>query len=314
MFPRLGRAGRTALAAVLLAALATPIAHAADAGTPTVPPASATTHSLTLDDGSVVHWSDDGTGTLTRKDGTTRAFPVPGTTGRSGLGEPITPTAGLLQRRADAQALAPYDVGGATGGADSSVRPQTMNSGAVPLPKSVRAAVKGMGAQAEKRVTAADGLPANQGLATSFQSYLNSGGVNAVGAFQDTATYLGALPGKGQIVTNVSLGDLTDQGMADAGDDYVRAYGPTTVLKDGRRYLDYPSLPLIPTYTSDAKGRLDPAGATEGQDPNLAEVLLDFSMMAPLPHDLQRPGATGSGATDLLGIAPGAQYRLVVPE
>ncbi|WP_189316567.1 S8 family serine peptidase [Streptomyces brasiliensis] len=314
MFPRLGRAGRTALAAVLLAALATPIAHAAGAATSAAPPASASVHSLTLDDGSVVHWSDDGTGTLTRKDGTTRAFPVPGTPGRSGLGEPISPTAALLQRRADALDLTPYDVGTATGGAESAVRPQTMNSGAVPLPKSVRTAVKGPGGQADKRVAAPDGLPANQGLATSFQSYLNSGGVNAVGAFQDTATQLDALPGKGQIVTNVSLGDLTDRGMADAGDGYVRAYGPTTVLKDGRRYLDYPSLPLIPTYTSDAKGHLDPAGATEGQDPNLAEVLLDFSMMAPLPHDRQRPEATGSGVTDLLGIAPGAQYRLVVPE
>jgi hypothetical protein len=35
-------------------------------------------------------------------------------------------------------------------------------------------------------------------------------------------------------------------------------------------------------------------------------------MMAPLPHNLQRPGDTGSGLTDLLGIAPGAKYRLVV--
>src|SRR5260370_42194703 len=37
------------------------------------------------------------------------------------------------------------------------------------------------------------------------------------------------------------------------------------------------------------------------------------SMMAPLPHDQQRPGAVGAGLTDLLGIAPGASYRLVVP-
>ena len=36
-------------------------------------------------------------------------------------------------------------------------------------------------------------------------------------------------------------------------------------------------------------------------------------MMAPLPHDQQRPGAVGTGLTDLLGIAPGASYRLVVP-
>ena len=36
-------------------------------------------------------------------------------------------------------------------------------------------------------------------------------------------------------------------------------------------------------------------------------------MMAALPHDQQRAGAVGSGYTDLLGIAPGADYRLVVP-
>src|SRR6185437_15423914 len=46
---------------------------------------------------------------------------------------------------------------------------------------------------------------------------------------------------------------------------------------------------------------------------SLTEVGLDFSMMAPLPHDQQRAGETGSGLTDLLGIAPAASYRLVVP-
>lgn len=45
----------------------------------------------------------------------------------------------------------------------------------------------------------------------------------------------------------------------------------------------------------------------------MTEVGLDFSMMAPLPHNQQRPDAQGSGLTDLLGIAPGASYRLVIP-
>ncbi len=36
-------------------------------------------------------------------------------------------------------------------------------------------------------------------------------------------------------------------------------------------------------------------------------------MMAPLPDSAQRAGMQGSGLTDLLGIAPGASYRLVVP-
>jgi hypothetical protein len=50
-----------------------------------------------------------------------------------------------------------------------------------------------------------------------------------------------------------------------------------------------------------------------GLDPQLVEIGLDFTMMAPLPHQLQRPAEAGSGLTDLLGIAPGAQYRLIVP-
>ncbi|WP_146075728.1 S8 family serine peptidase [Streptomyces sp. Ru62] len=305
------RAPAAVLASLLLATATPSLARAAvtdDAPRSGVPAA----HTVELDNGSVVRWSADGTGTLTTEDGTTRAFPVPVTAGRSGLGEAITPSASLLRRRADNAALTAYQTG--TGAASSMVRPEAMNTGAVPLPDRVREAVDASARGAARRSAAAAGLPANEGLTTSFQSYLNAGGVNAVGAFQDADTYTHALPGAGQIITNVSIGDLTDQSMADAGDDYVRQYGPTTVLRDGRRYLDYPSLPLIPTYVSDDRGRLDPAGSTEGQDPNLGEVLLDFSMMAPLPHDRQRPEATGSGATDLLGIAPGARYRLVVPQ
>ncbi|WP_055589514.1 S8 family serine peptidase [Streptacidiphilus griseoplanus] len=334
------RAPVAALAALLTAVTAAPAAHASGAARPgsrsAVSASSSAPHSVTLADGSTVRWSDDGTGTLTAKDGTTRPFPVPGVTGSSGLGEQIAPSAAVLQRRADAAKSTPYQVASGVGSASSAVRPQTMNTGAVELPRQVRSAIDDLGgvggpaagarfgaagstAGTISGTTARDNdvassLPTNAGLATSFQSYLNAGGVDAVGAFQDTATYLHALPGAGQIITNVSLGDLTDQSMADAGDTYVRQNGPTTVLRNGRRYLDYPSLPLIPTYTSDNQGRLDPAGTIEGQDPYLGEVLLDFSMMAPLPHDRQRPEATGSGATDLLGIAPGADYRLVVPE
>ncbi|HEY3633229.1 MAG TPA: S8 family serine peptidase, partial [Jatrophihabitantaceae bacterium] len=157
-------------------------------------------------------------------------------------------------------------------------------------------------------------LPSNYGLATSLQSYLNAGGVDAVGAYQQLGARYGQLPGAGEIITNVSVGDLTDQSMADAGDSYVRQYGPTTVVTNGQRYLDLPSMPLIPTYTAAADGTLDPTGSTEGQDPALSEVMLDFGVMAPLPHDQQRPDATGSGLTDLLGIAPGAKYRLVIPQ
>lgn len=90
-------------------------------------------------------------------------------------------------------------------------------------------------------------------------------------------------------------------------------YGPTTIVQGGQRYLNMPSMPLIPTYTADANGNLNGDGEVCGVDPFLVEVGLDFSVMAPLPHDQQRPGEIGSGFTDLLGIAPGADYRLVVP-
>ncbi|HEU4402316.1 MAG TPA: S8 family serine peptidase, partial [Candidatus Polarisedimenticolia bacterium] len=157
-------------------------------------------------------------------------------------------------------------------------------------------------------------LPTNYGLTSSLQSHLNAGGVNALGAFDLLGRRYAQLPGEGVIVTNVSLGDLTDQSMADKGDQYVRFFGPTTIVVRGQRYLDVPSLPLIPTFVASPNGRLDPRGTVEFVDPQLSEVLLDFSVMAPLPHDRQRPGAVGDGPTDLLGIAPGAAYRLVVAQ
>jgi hypothetical protein len=189
----------------------------------------------------------------------------------------------------------------------------TMNSGAQPLPASATGTTKAPAATPAGGTNAAD-VPSNYALSNSAQAFLNAGGVNAVGAFTTLQTGYGQQPGTGEIITNVSIGDLTDQSMADAGDSYVKGYGPTTVLKDGKRYLDLPSMPLIPTYVAGPDGSLDPAGSTKNQDPALGEVLLDFSVMAPLPHDQQRQGASGTGYTDLLGIAPGADYRLVVPQ
>lgn len=135
------------------------------------------------------------------------------------------------------------------------------------------------------------------------------GGVNATGAYSLLKRKFDELPGTGETITNVSIGDLTDTSTPNLG-----AAGPTTVVQNGQRYLDIPTMPLIPTYTADATGALDPTGSAQGQDPALGEVLLDFSVMAPLPHELQRPGMQGSGSSDLLGIAPGATYRLVVPQ
>jgi hypothetical protein len=162
------------------------------------------------------------------------------------------------------------------------------------------------------------GVPANYTLASSAQSLLNTPADNVAGAYADIAQHFGQLPGQGETITNVSLGTLDDAAAAANPKDpchfYASAYGPTTITSGGQRYLDLPTMPLIPTYTASSKAVLDPTGETCGDDPQLTEVGLDFSMMSPLPDQLQRPGETGSGLTDLLGIAPGANYRLVVPK
>jgi hypothetical protein len=193
---------------------------------------------------------------------------------------------------------------------DQTVSP--MNTGSVPLPSSVSPTAGKAGSSAKAQgsgATGADGVPGNAALSTSLQSFLNAGGVNATGAYSLLKQKFDQLPGTGETITNVSIGDLTDKSTPNLG-----STGPTTVVQNGQRYLDIPTMPLIPTYTADATGVLDPTGTAQGQDPALGEVLLDFSVMAPLPHELQRPDMQGSGSSDLLGIAPGANYRLVVPQ
>lgn len=161
-----------------------------------------------------------------------------------------------------------------------------------------------------------DGLPTNYALSASMQSLLNRPGIDWTEAQQVLQQRYGQLPGAGEIITNVSVGDLVDSNLptGDPCASSVRFYGPTTVVDGGQRYLDLPSLPLIPTYTAGLDGSVDPTGTSCYQDPLDSEIDLDFAMMAGLPHDKQRAGAVGSGYTDLLGVAPGADYRLVVPD
>jgi hypothetical protein len=161
-------------------------------------------------------------------------------------------------------------------------------------------------------------VPQNYALTSSAQALLNRPGVDEVPAYTSIEDRYHQLPGQGETITNVSLGTLDDaRAVTNAKDpchSFATAFGPTTEMIGGQRYLDWPSMPLIPTYTASKAGKLNPAGETCGaDDPNLTEVGLDFSMMAPLPHNRQRPDALGSLLTDLLGIAPGASYRLVVP-
>ena len=129
-------------------------------------------------------------------------------------------------------------------------------------------------------------LPANYGLESSFESYLNAQGVDVGGAYATLQQKFGQLPGTGETITNVSVGDLTDASMDDGE---VAEYGPTTILTNGQRYLDLPSMPLIPAYVAEPDGSLSAAASVEGTgDPVLGEIGLDFSVMAPLPDADQR--------------------------
>lgn len=199
----------------------------------------------------------------------------------------------------------------------------TTNTSPIPVPRAALAAARqqairltGTHGPASRASATAVGVPDNYTLVSSAQSLLNRPGDDVVPAYAALAQH-GQLPGQGEIVTNVSLGTLDDASAVTNTSDpchfFATAFGPTTVVINNQRYLDWPSMPLIPAYTANSGGALNPAGETCGDDPTLTEVGLDFSMMAPLPHADQRPGEQGAGLTDLLGIAPGASYRLVVP-
>ena len=165
-------------------------------------------------------------------------------------------------------------------------------------------------AAAARRATASvatPALPTNYGLQSSLSAFLNANNLDWTPAYVQLQQKYGQLPGEGEIITNVSIGDITDpsQGLSD---------GSTSTVIGGQRYLDIPTMPLIPTYVADLNANLDPLGTVVGsQDPLDGEILLDFSVMAPLPDSMQRPQRLGFGLLDPLGIAPGAQYRLVVP-
>ncbi|MBV8581452.1 MAG: S8 family serine peptidase, partial [Candidatus Eremiobacteraeota bacterium] len=159
-------------------------------------------------------------------------------------------------------------------------------------------------------------LPTNSAIGVSLQAMLNAPGVDAVAAFDEIAQRFGQLPGTGEIITNIGLGDVTDSSEATNTNDPCAASAaaePTTHLIGGQHYLDVPSMPLIPVWVSDANGTLSPNAAVCGVDPSLGEVGLDFSVMAPLPDNLQRGGETAPVGIDLLGIAPGASFRWVAP-
>ncbi|MDB5073552.1 MAG: peptidase and in kexin sedolisin [Candidatus Eremiobacteraeota bacterium] len=167
------------------------------------------------------------------------------------------------------------------------------------------------------RSTAQPMVPRNTAVSFNLQAMLNAPGVDAVAAFDEIGERFGQLPGAGEIITNVGIGDVFDAAAAaDANDpcnQTVTGGGATAHRIGGQRYLDMPSMPLIPVWVADANGNLSNTDSVCNVDPFLGEVGLDFSVMAPLPDDAQRPGEIAPLASDLLGIAPGASYRWVAP-
>jgi hypothetical protein len=204
---------------------------------------------------------------------------------------------------------------------DFAVSPMSID--AVPLPAAAAREIAGYRHAPQTfgraaRSTARSFVPGNAAVAFNVQGFLNAPGVDAVAAFDEIGQRFGQLPGTGETITNVGLGDVYDASVASNPNDPCSGYAanipPTTHLIGGQRYLDLPTMPLIPVWVSDGSGNLSTTQTVCGIDPFLTEIGLDFSVMAPLPHDAQRPGEAGAGSTDLLGIAPGASYRWIAPQ
>ncbi len=90
----------------------------------------------------------------------------------------------------------------------------TMRAPSIAIPKSAlnsaRVASRTSGFATSSMSAIRHTIPANYAVSASAQSLLNAPGVNAIGAYDEIARAFHQLPGQGEIITNVSLGDLTD--------------------------------------------------------------------------------------------------------
>lgn len=205
-------------------------------------------------------------------------------------------------------------------GPDWAVSP--MHTQPVPMPDAQKQQLRSMNFSklrqaAEVRTQSAvtdSAIPQNFSVVSSLQSMLNSSGIDALAAYDEIETKFHQLPGAGEIITNVSVGDITAVGdTGELCDLELKGLGPMTDVINGQRYLNLPGMPLIPAYAADAHGQIDPH-YTECDAADTGEYDLDFSMMAGLPDEAQRAGERGTPVNgDILGVAPGASYRLVVP-
>jgi len=178
------------------------------------------------------------------------------------------------------------------------------------IKRAMRALARAKKAQAPNPSAAT--LPPNAAYRTDAQSYQDAASNDVTGAAAMIKKRFGQQPGQGEVVTNISLGNVDNH---------------STVLQNGQRYIVQAGYPKIPvwlssrTCTTNADGTqtctitLDPTGTTGDDQGDFLEVNLDFSVMAPPPLGDPRvvnPPPPGNG--ELLGEAYGASYRLINPK
>ena len=169
------------------------------------------------------------------------------------------------------------------------------------------------GTNSANAAISAGSLPPNYSFITDGQSYHDAASNNVTGAISMLKEKFGKQPGEGEIITNISLGNVNDK---------------STVLENGQRYLEQRGFPKIPVWLASGSSTcntsgpgpscsitLDPTATTKDNQGDLLEVLLDFSVMAPPPRgdarvpNPQVPGQLG----EILGAAYGAKFRLINP-
>jgi hypothetical protein len=155
-------------------------------------------------------------------------------------------------------------------------------------------------------------LPRNEAYRSDAQSYQDAASNNVTGAAQMLAKRFHQQPAQGEVVTNISLGNVNNR---------------STVLQNGQRYIVQQGYPKIPVWLSQSAcndngdgtqtctASLDPSGTTGDDQGDFVEVDLDFSVMAPPPlGDPRVPNPATAHNSQLLGSAYGASFRLINPK
>src|SRR3954469_10362002 len=155
-------------------------------------------------------------------------------------------------------------------------------------------------------------LPRNEPYRSDAQSYQDAASDNVTGAAQMLAKRFRQQPAQGEVVTNISLGNVDNR---------------STVLQNGQRFIVQSGYPKIPVWLSQSDCvdngdgtqtctvALDPSGTTGDDQGDFTEVDLDFSVMAPPPlGDPRVPNPAVGHNSQLLGSAYGASFRLINPK